>query len=167
MNKKQVIRINENQIKQIVMESVKRILKEQKQYNYIAQMFGKPYYYGYDDSRLALLKGKATDQDVINYFYGFEDGFCGSDMEYVREDAESLSKKGIYPDLAKILMLAYKIHSSYGPEREREAIDKWHEKAFPIFKRFLNTLSTNGYKQIDDEPEDWYERNEHGDFDSY
>jgi len=30
MNKKQVIRINESQLKQIVMESVKRVLKESK-----------------------------------------------------------------------------------------------------------------------------------------
>lgn len=30
MNKKQVIRLNENQLKQIVMESVKRVLKESK-----------------------------------------------------------------------------------------------------------------------------------------
>lgn len=170
MNKKQIIRINESQLRQIVTESVKRILKEGEEeadYSYIANRFGKPYVYGYDSARLAVLKGKATGQDIIDYFYGFEDGFCGSDMEDVREDAETLNKRGFYPDLVKILMLAYKIYSSYGPDRDTEAINEWHKKVGPIFKRLLNSLSTNGYKQIDDEPENWYERNEHGDFDSY
>lgn len=34
MNKKQVIRINENQLKQIVMESVKRVLTEESESDY-------------------------------------------------------------------------------------------------------------------------------------
>jgi hypothetical protein len=65
MNKKQVIRINENQLKQIVMESVKRVLNEGKFINHKHLDWNSPY---------ATPEGRAkASERYNNKFSRFED----------------------------------------------------------------------------------------------
>lgn len=89
MNRKQVIRINENQLKQIVMESVEQILREGKVTN------NKPYF-------------KKHKQWVGGGYPDYGDGYyqelpyndyTNPSNEYAKKDNEIEPKEGIFPKL--------------------------------------------------------------------
>lgn len=61
-------------------------------------------------------------------------------------------------------MDAYNIFVTNNIQNKEEA---WRNKVGSTLEHFLNTLPTKGYKRIDNKPEDWHERFEHGDFDDF
>ena len=124
MNKKQVIRLNESQLKRIVKESVKRALNE-NQYKDYSQYFDM-----FDQAYETIRKVYKDLSKHISYQEACE--LCNSNEElpYLVGHA-MMSLRDCYNNLGSVTI----------------------EIQEPI-----NQAS---------EPEDWYERNEHGDFDEY
>ena len=149
MNKK-LIRLSEQDLHKIVKESVNRIIKEDLNGNLKHKdlKFVRNRWYD-DDSEIGVKTAFQIIRGYINDVYGY----------------------GAYPRNPRISQRY--VDSLYSKLKEVEdAINPDSDLATAAANQNLNHYSIkNGkvsptrFRSDDEEPEDWYERNEHGDFD--
>ena len=134
---KQKIRLTENELKQIVAESVKNILKENNNFTYVM-----------DNCKHDLNSVISKFGDKIRNLYE------------LLTDAKSYNDKELYRQARKLYntIISYDLKYSL-------PFEIWNALN-PIVTDYINSHK-NSLNNDFDEPEDWYERNEHGDFDTH
>ena len=134
---KRTIRLRESELRQMIAESVKRVLNEDNQYDLTVEQLIDKYYKNFEeaykllDKANKLLNGSINVREIESINSRIDTGEVDNDIEYCLPEAvRSVS------DARSYVGTVY-----YGMEHYNEG----------------------DYE----EPEDWYERNEHGDFDEY
>lgn len=145
MKSKNVIRINESQLKQMISESVKKVLKEDNFFNQWENSFNTGNHKEVMKTYNSLLKLKNT----LPLLY-FTDRLSNDVATKLRTAADILDKY-LTDDVMNSIVNFYKQNSQY---KDKKPLDL----SIPFAKRHSNEFN---------EPEDWYERVEHGDFDNY
>ena len=136
MNRKNTIRLTESELKRIITESVKKVLNE----NYMTV---------YQSCNMDMKTVLGDIKRQVHEIYSLlSDGYSDNDREK-RRKAHKMFHSFINHDM--IYTYPNEIASAYKP-----IIDYYFES-----NNNTSYGSENGY-----EPEDWYERNEHGDFDT-
>ena len=134
---KRRIRLTEGDLHRIVKESVKRALNENNQYDLTVEQLIDKYYKNFEEAYKLLDKANKLLNGSIN----------------VREIESIISKRNageVNNDVQYCL-----------PEAVRYVSDA---------RSYVGSVvdAMDNYNERDyEEPEDWYERNEHGDFDEY
>ncbi len=138
MSKKQVIKLTESDLHNIIKESVNKILVENKHYDSVM--------YKCNDNLKSVVYNLGNK--IKNLYSSLVDSFHDNDRELYSK-AMNLYNELINYDIK--YQLPYDIW---------KALD-------PMVTDYTNTNKEYNHKKDFDEPEDWYERNEHGDFDTY
>ena len=136
MVKKNTVRLTESELKNIITESVKKVLNE----NHMTV-------YQYCQMNMKTVLGDIKKQ-VREIYSLLSDGYSDNDREK-RIKASDMLHSFINHDM--IYTYPNEIANAYKP-----IIDYYFE----------SNNNTSYGSENDYEPEDWYERNEHGDFDT-
>lgn len=173
MKNKQIIRINENQLRHIVAEATKRILNE----GYFLDK--ERYDFGYSpqhDKEIKQLK-QAGEYDVYSKCLGEEMhdapgiindamrllGLLVSDNEQSRVSKQIQSAITILRKNLPMIVNAV-LNTMTECDRNNRGV------LYPDLDRLISKREPGEYSTSydnDREPEDWFERNEHGDFDEF
>ena len=134
---KRTVKLNESELRRMISESVRRVLNENNQYDLTPQELIDKYYKNFEEAYKLLDKANKLLNGSIN----------------VRE-IESINSKidagEVNNDIEYCL-----------PEAVRSVSDA-RSYVGSVYSA-MDNYNERDYK----EPEDWYERNEHGDFDEY
>lgn len=153
MNKKNTIRLTESELKKVITESVKRVLKEDNFFNQV------------DSSRqtgnakevMEIYKFLTDVKNKIHFLHWSKNRING-DIQEKLSDAANTIQKYLTDDVINAIINGLRAggKSVYGGDKKQPV-----DLTKPFKQRHPYHFDDYEY----DEPEDWYERVEHGDFD--
>lgn len=146
MESKNVIRINEVQLKQMISESVKKVLNEGNFYNQLKSSRRT----GNRDEVVEIYNYLTDVKNKIHFLY-FAGERLNGEIKTKLESAADIIHKYLTDDVINAIVNGIRQNGIYGGDKKKPI-----DLSIPFKKR---------HEYI--EPEDWYERVEHGDFDNY
>lgn len=179
MRKKNTIRLNESELKNIVKESVKKIVNETS-YNAnaafnnaldkaekdgrkdVRRQISDEWYFQMDGLKEAVKHADKLHSYLNNlckYNPRISKKYCQKLMSYCYEIRTALDEDGPIADA-----IINQITNRWQRDRQWNDKEGFHWGKPHKIKDIGEPADDN---QEDDEPEDWYERNEHGDFDRF
>jgi hypothetical protein len=145
------IKLTENELKQIVAESVKKVLNED---DFLNQIQGSISSKRGNTQEIVKTYNRLTDiKNHINLLY-LGQGRLNKEVSAKLESAAEIIEKYLTEDVINAIINGIRQHGIHG--KDRKPIDY----SIPMRKRYHLDDPEHDF-----EPEDWYERVEHGDFD--
>lgn len=146
---RRTIRLRESDIHRIVKESMNRIIKEDLDGNLMHKDLRFVRDQWYDRGGYGAKKALQTLRDYIYHLYGDKAENPRINRNYVNSLFSKIDdlEKAINPD------------SDLATAAANQRLNSYSNKG--------GKIQPTRFRSDDEEPEDWYERNEHGDFDLY